>query len=64
MVKQSIYMPESMLNELEQEAKRLDRSLAWCVQRCIRKALGEIRLLEAPPSVGDEGQKSSDRAAE
>jgi uncharacterized small protein (TIGR04563 family) len=62
MVKQSVYMPESMMSELQAEGVRLDRSLAWLVQRCIRKGLPSIREIAADPKVGDE--KSSDRAAE
>src|SRR5207302_1455705 len=31
--KQSLYFPESMLQEIQQEAARLDRSLSWVMQR-------------------------------
>ena len=31
--KQSLYFPESMLQEIKDEAARLDRSLSWIVQR-------------------------------
>ena len=31
--KQSLYFPESMLQEIKEEAARLDRSLSWVVQR-------------------------------
>ncbi len=30
--KQSLYFPEEMLGEIEQQAQRLDRSLSWVVQ--------------------------------
>ncbi len=31
--KQSLYFPEAMLLEIQQEATRLDRSLSWVMQR-------------------------------
>lgn len=43
--KQSLYFPEVMLQEVIQEAKRLDRSLSWIVQRCVKLGLAEIRKL-------------------
>jgi uncharacterized small protein (TIGR04563 family) len=48
--KQSLYFPESMLDEIQREAARLDRSLSWIVQRCVKIALPEIRKL---PSVNE-----------
>lgn len=48
--KQSLYFPESMLQDIQHEAARLDRSLSWIVQRCVKIALPEIRKL---PSVND-----------
>lgn len=48
--KQSLYFPESMLQEIQHEAARLDRSLSWIVQRCVKLGLDEIRKL---PSVND-----------
>ncbi|MDH5490571.1 MAG: TIGR04563 family protein [Myxococcales bacterium] len=48
--KQSLYFPESMLQEIQREAARLDRSLSWIVQRCVKVSLPEIRKL---PSVND-----------
>jgi uncharacterized small protein (TIGR04563 family) len=43
--KQSLYFPEQMLQEIGAEAKRLDRSLSWVVQRAWRGARGEIKKL-------------------
>jgi uncharacterized small protein (TIGR04563 family) len=37
--KQSLYFPEAMLMELQREATRLERSLSWVVQRCVRTGL-------------------------
>ena len=48
--KQSLYFPESMLQEIKEEAARLDRSLSWIVQRAWKIARVEIKKL---PSVND-----------
>jgi uncharacterized small protein (TIGR04563 family) len=48
--KQSLYFPESMLQDIQHEATRLDRSLSWIVQRCVKIGLPEIRKL---PSVNE-----------
>ncbi len=48
--KQSLYFPESMLQEIKEEAARLDRSLSWVVQRAWKIARLEIRKL---PSVNE-----------
>lgn len=48
--KQSLYFPEAMLKDIQHEAARLDRSLSWIVQRCVKLGLTEIRKL---PSVND-----------
>ncbi len=48
--KQSLYFPESMLLEIQQEAARLDRSLSWVMQRAWKQARNDIRKL---PSVND-----------
>jgi uncharacterized small protein (TIGR04563 family) len=43
--KQSLYFPEQMLSEITEEAKRLDRSLSWVIQRAWLLSKGEIRRL-------------------
>jgi len=48
--KQSLYFPESMLQEIKEEAARLDRSLSWVVQRAWKLARTEVKNL---PSVSD-----------
>ena len=48
--KQSLYVPESMLQEIKDEAARLDRSLSWIVQRAWKIARLEIKKI---PSVND-----------
>ena len=48
--KQSLYFPESMLQEIKEEAARLDRSLSWVVQRAWKLSRLEIKKI---PSVND-----------
>jgi len=48
--KQSLYFPEDMLDEIQREATRQDRSMSWVVQQAWRIARAEIRKL---PSVND-----------
>ena len=48
--KQSLYFPEDMLREIQQEANRQDRSLSWVVQQAWRIARTEIMRF---PSVND-----------
>ena len=49
--KQSLYFPEEMLNEIESEASRQDRSLSWIVQQAWRIARGEIMRMPSPTEV-------------
>ncbi len=48
--KQSLYFPVEMLEEIQAEATRQDRSLSWIVQKAWKIARGEIRKF---PSVND-----------
>src|SRR5450755_4431276 len=48
--KQSLYFPEDMLREIQEEANRQDRSLSWIVQQAWKIARGEIMRF---PSVND-----------
>ncbi len=48
--KQSLYFPESMLLEIQEEAARQDRSLSWIVQKAWKIARQEIKKY---PSVND-----------
>jgi uncharacterized small protein (TIGR04563 family) len=48
--KQSLYFPESMLQEIKEEAARLDRSLSWIVQRAWKISRLDIKKL---PSVDE-----------
>jgi uncharacterized small protein (TIGR04563 family) len=48
--KQSLYFPEDMLDEIQREAKRQDRSISWIVQQAWRVARPEMKKR---PSVND-----------
>lgn len=48
--KQSLYFPEDMLDEMQKEAIRQDRSLSWIVQQAWKVARSELRKM---PSVND-----------
>ncbi len=56
--KQSLYFPESMLQEIKEEAARLDRSLSWVVQRAWKISRVEIKKLPSVNEVdgGDEDE--------
>jgi uncharacterized small protein (TIGR04563 family) len=44
--KQSFYFPAEMLEEIAAEARRLDRSMSWVVQRAwklARRAIAELK---------------------
>jgi uncharacterized small protein (TIGR04563 family) len=43
--KQSLYFPEQMLRQVQEEAIRQDRSLSWVVQRAWRLARERIAKL-------------------
>jgi len=57
--KQSLYFPEDMLKEIQEEANRQDRSLSWIVQQAWRIARTEITRF---PSVNDVigGERAAD----
>ena len=50
--KQSLYFPEEMLQEIQNEAFRQDRSLSWIVQQAWRSARERIKKLPAAPGYG------------
>jgi uncharacterized small protein (TIGR04563 family) len=41
--KQSLYFPGDMLDEIHEEAKRLDRSVSWIVARAWKIARRDIK---------------------
>jgi uncharacterized small protein (TIGR04563 family) len=54
--KQSLYFSEEMLQEIQEEAIRQDRSLSWVVQQAWKLARQQITSMraynEAPPPTG------------
>lgn len=57
--KQSLYFPESMLQDVQHEAARLDRSLSWIVQRCVKIGLPEIRKLPSVNDITEDGEEDN-----
>jgi len=56
--KQSLYFPESMLQEIKDEAARLDRSLSWVVQRAWKMARLEIKKIPSVNDVEDDAEEA------
>jgi len=52
--KQSLYFPEEMLNEIQSQAQRLDRSLSWVVQQAWKIAKAELRKVPSPNDMLDD----------
>jgi len=52
--KQSLYFPEDMLNEIQQQAQRLDRSLSWVVQQAWKISKSELRKIPSPNDMPDD----------
>jgi uncharacterized small protein (TIGR04563 family) len=59
--KQSLYFPEEMLREIQEEANRQDRSLSWVVQQAWKIARERIKAFPAVNDVtGDEALRRED----
>lgn len=56
--KQSLYFPEIMLQEIKDEAARLDRSLSWVVQRAWKLARNEIRKIPSVNDIDEDGDET------
>ena len=52
--KQSLYFPEDMLEEIQREATRQDRSLSWVVQQAWKIARERIKAFQAVNDVTGE----------
>jgi len=57
--KQSLYFPESMLQEIKEEAARLDRSLSWVVQRAWKMARLEIKKIPSVNDISDDEEEAA-----
>ena len=53
--KQSLYFPEDMLQEIQAEAARQDRSLSWIVQKAWKIARKDIMKFPSVTEDEDEG---------
>jgi uncharacterized small protein (TIGR04563 family) len=54
--KQSLYFPEEMLLEIQEQATRQDRSLSWIVQQAWKAARAQIARM---PGMDDLGPPSA-----
>ena len=50
--KQSLYFPEEMLLEIQEQATRQDRSLSWIVQQAWRSARAQIAKMPGMDDLG------------
>jgi uncharacterized small protein (TIGR04563 family) len=50
--KQSLYFPEEMLQQIQDEATRQDRSLSWIVQQAWRAAREQIARMPGMDQLG------------
>jgi uncharacterized small protein (TIGR04563 family) len=53
--KQSLYFPETMLEELKLEARRMDRSLSWVVQKAWKLARQRVTAMPSANAVTIDG---------
>ena len=60
--KQSLYFPEAMLQEIKDEAARLDRSLSWVVQRAWKMARLEIKKIPSVNDISDDEEEEAGTA--
>jgi uncharacterized small protein (TIGR04563 family) len=51
--KQSLYFPEQMLKEIQDEGARQDRSLSWIVQRAWQLARRDVMKLPSHNDLAD-----------
>ena len=59
--KQSLYFPEAMLQEIKDEAARLDRSLSWIVQRAWKISRLEIKKIPSVNDIDDDDADPGDK---
>jgi uncharacterized small protein (TIGR04563 family) len=58
--KQSLYFPEDMLKEIQEEATRQDRSLSWIVQKAWKIARNDIKKYPSVNEIpGDDDERGS-----
>lgn len=54
--KQSLYFPEDMLREIQEQATRQDRSLSWIVQHAWKAARAQIGKMPGMDDLGPSGR--------
>ena len=57
--KQSLYFPEEMLKEIQDEATRQDRSLSWIVQKAWKAARKEIMNIPSVEGLPTDQEKDA-----
>jgi uncharacterized small protein (TIGR04563 family) len=57
--KQSLYFPDEMLQEIQIQAQRLDRSLSWVVQQAWKISKTELRKIPSPNDMLDDDPAAS-----
>ena len=62
--KQSLYFPEEMLKEIQEEATRQDRSLSWIVQKAWKIARKDIMDPAKYPSINEFPGEEDERGAQ
>ena len=62
--KQSLYFPEEMLKEIQEEANRQDQSLSWVVQQAWKIARDRIKAFPAVNDVAAGGEALPDHREE
>jgi uncharacterized small protein (TIGR04563 family) len=50
--KQSLYFPEEMLREIQEEATRQDRSLSWIMQQAWKSARAQLAKMPGMDDLG------------
>ena len=59
--KQSLYFPEDMLREIQEEANRQDRSLSWIVQQAWKISKIELKKIPSPNDMLDDDPAAARR---
>ena len=59
--KQSLYFPEAMLKEIQEEAARQDRSLSWIVQKAWKIARKDIMKYPSVNEIADDADDERGR---
>jgi uncharacterized small protein (TIGR04563 family) len=62
--RQNLYFPGEMLSELQNEAKRQDRSISWLIQQAWRIARKELRRIPSTTDYLPDSKDSADTRAD